>query len=190
MWSLASLSRTLGCMWRTSEVRAEKGFAKSHQAVARAEQTTVPPAAGRSANLLRRRRQRRPGPGDHNEGRSRDGSPPIAWTVALCCHSLDLLAHEFQLKLDRADVADRRVPATRVVEPIDGSRPRCLRFAAFLPALRGRTATQDSLPAGGQPFPDGLVTRKVPNEVSAVSTWLPPHPSFPNASERRDGRAS
>jgi hypothetical protein len=35
-----------------------------------------------------------------------------------------------------------------------GSRTRCLRFAAFL-LSRGRTATQDSLPAGGQPLPDG-----------------------------------
>lgn len=53
---------------------------------------------------------------------------------------------------------------------------------------RGRRATQDSLPGGGQPLPCGTRTRRVPNEVSAVSTWHPPHPSFPNASRRRDSR--
>lgn len=55
---------------------------------------------------------------------------------------------------------------------------------------RGRRATQDSLPGGGQPLPCGTRTRRVPNEVSAVSTWHPPHPSFPNASRGRDRRGS
>jgi len=31
----------------------------------------------------------------------------------------------------------------------------------------------------------GSIPRKVPNEVSAASTWLPPHPSFRNASNGR-----
>jgi hypothetical protein len=32
--------------------------------------------------------------------------PPIAWTVSLCCHLLELPAHELQLELDRAHVVE------------------------------------------------------------------------------------
>jgi len=49
---------------------------------------------------------------------------------------------------------------------------------SFPSRLPGRTATQDSLPAGGQPLPHGLAPAWVPGEVSASSTSLPPHPGF------------
>lgn len=32
--------------------------------------------------------------------------PPIAWTVSLCCHLLELLAHELHFELDRAHVVE------------------------------------------------------------------------------------
>ena len=59
-----------------------------------------------------------------------------------------------------------------------GSRPRCLRFAAFLPAL-SRSYSHARLASGWWPTFTGRGSRprKVPNEVSASSTWLPPHPS-------------
>jgi len=49
---------------------------------------------------------------------------------------------------------------------------------SFPSRLPGRTDTQDSLPAGGQPLPHGLAPAWVPGEVSASSTSLPPHPGF------------
>jgi hypothetical protein len=33
-------------------------------------------------------------------------SPPLAWTVSLCCHLLELTAHELHLELDRAHVVE------------------------------------------------------------------------------------
>ena len=48
-----------------------------------------------------------------------------------------------------------------------------------LRSSRHRDTTQDSLPAGGQPLPRGpLPAHRVPREVSASSTSLPPHPGF------------
>ena len=38
--------------------------------------------------------------------RRRVEPPPIAWTVSLCCHLLELAAHELQLELDRAHVVE------------------------------------------------------------------------------------
>ena len=60
-----------------------------------------------------------------------------------------------------------------------GSHTRCLRFAAFLPAL-SRSYGHARLASGWWPAFTGRGSRprKVPNEVSASSTWLPPHPSF------------
>lgn len=89
----------------------------------------------------------------------------------------------------------RRCLAPRRLRQRSLSRSSITRPAPSLSTLRslpsrsrGRRATQDSLPGGGQPLPCGTRTRRVPNEVSAVSTWHPPHPSFPNASRRRDRR--
>jgi hypothetical protein len=67
-----------------------------------------------------------------------------------------------------------------------GSHTRCLRFAAFLPAL-SRSYGHARLASGWWPAFTGRGSRprKVPNEVSASSTWLPPHPSFRNASNVR-----
>jgi hypothetical protein len=60
-----------------------------------------------------------------------------------------------------------------------GSHTRCLRFAAFLPAL-SRSYGHARLASGWWPAFTGRGSRprKAPNEVSASSTWLPPHPSF------------
>jgi hypothetical protein len=49
---------------------------------------------------------------------------------------------------------------------------------SFPSRLPGRTATQDSLPAGGQPLPHGLCARLGPWWAFCFSTSLSPHPGF------------
>ena len=54
-----------------------------------------------------------------------------------------------------------------------GLSARCLRFAGRLTTTPRKTRLQPV----ANPCCTGLVTRRAPNEVSAV-TWHPPHPSF------------
>jgi hypothetical protein len=59
-----------------------------------------------------------------------------------------------------------------------GLRTRYLRFAALL-FLRNCTATQDSLPAGGQPLPGGIGYPQGHSvKFQPKSTWHSPHPGF------------
>ena len=55
-----------------------------------------------------------------------------------------------------------------------GPHARCLRFAASVT----RNATQDSLPAGGQPLLGGILARRVPSKGFKSRHGLPPFPSF------------
>jgi hypothetical protein len=66
----------------------------------------------------------------------------------------------------------------------------CLRFAAFLPALAVVRPRKARFRLVANLAGRGSRPRKVPNEVSASSTWLPPHPSFRNAINVRVTRLS
>ncbi len=55
-----------------------------------------------------------------------------------------------------------------------GPHARCLRFAASVT----RNATQDSLPAGGQPLLGGILARRVPSKGFKSRHGHPPFPSL------------
>ena len=55
---------------------------------------------------------------------------------------------------------------------------RCLRLATFLPASAVVRPPKTRFRLVVNPGRVGLATHKVRNEVSAFSTWHPPHPSF------------
>jgi hypothetical protein len=82
----------------------------------------------------------------------------------------------------RDDVAFRILNGvgSHSVQPFRGSFPRPARSLSTLRRAGCPDATQDSLPAGGQPCRSGLSPADfhVRFQFLQVSTWHPPHPGF------------
>jgi len=81
-------------------------------------------------------------------------------------------------------IAQRRLPTTINLSKLHHVALALAVYASQLSFPLPRSYSHARLASGWWPTSTGRGSRprKVPNEVSASSTWLPPHPSFRNAS--------
>jgi hypothetical protein len=81
-------------------------------------------------------------------------------------------------------VAQRRLPTTISLSNLNHAAHVLAVYASQLSFPLSRSYGHARLASGWWPAfaGRGSIPRKVPNEVSASSTWHPPHPSFRNAS--------
>jgi hypothetical protein len=84
-------------------------------------------------------------------------------------------------------VAQRRLPTTISLSKLYHAALALTVYASQPSFPLSRSYCHARLASGWWPTFTGRGSRprKVPNEVSAASTWLPPHPSFRNASNVR-----
>ena len=90
-----------------------------------------------------------------------------------------------------AHIAKRRLPTTIFLSKLNHAAHALAVYASQLSFPLPRSYSHARLASGWWPASTGRgsIPRKVPNEVSASSTWLPPHPSFRSASNVLVGHA-
>ena len=90
-----------------------------------------------------------------------------------------------------AHIAKRRLPTTINLSKLHHAAHALAVYASQLSFPLPRSYGHARLASGWWPTftGRGSIPRKVPNEVSASSTWLPPHPSFRSASNGLFGSA-